>query len=498
MTKYIFVTGGVVSGLGKGITAASLGRLLKARGLKVAAQKLDPYINVDPGTMSPYQHGEVYVTEDGAETDLDLGHYERFIDEDLNKYSNLTTGKVYWNVLNKERRGEYLGETVQVIPHITNEIKEFIYRVGKKTGADVVITEVGGTTGDIESQPFLEAIRQIGLEVGQENSLYIHVTLVPYISGSEEHKSKPTQHSVKELQGTGIHPDIIMLRCDQPLEPSIFKKIAMFCNVKPECVIENITVPVLYEAPLMLEKHHFSEIVCRELHIDAPELDMSEWKEMIDRIINRDKTVHIGLVGKYVQLHDAYLSVAEALRHAGYTYGTHIKIHWIDSEGVNAENVAEMLSGCSGIIVPGGFGERGIEGMVETAKYCRENHIPYLGICLGMQIAVIEFARNVCMLKNASSGEFDANAENKVIDFLPDQSDGTDKGGTLRLGAYPCDTAEGSVLRSCYGAEHISERHRHRYEFNNDYREIMEQNGMTLCGKSPDGHINEEIGRAHV
>ena len=493
MTKYIFVTGGVVSGLGKGITAASLGRLLKARGLKVAAQKLDPYINVDPGTMSPYQHGEVYVTEDGAETDLDLGHYERFIDEDLNKYSNLTTGKVYWNVLNKERRGEYLGETVQVIPHITNEIKEFIYRVGKKTGADVVITEVGGTTGDIESQPFLEAIRQIGLEVGQENSLYIHVTLVPYISGSEEHKSKPTQHSVKELQGMGIHPDIIMLRCDQPLEPSIFKKIAMFCNVKPECVIENITVPVLYEAPLMLEKHHFSEIVCRELHIDAPELDMSEWKEMIDRIINRDKTVHIGLVGKYVQLHDAYLSVAEALRHAGYTYGTHIKIHWIDSEGVNAENVAEKLSGCSGIIVPGGFGERGIEGMVETAKYCRENHVPYLGICLGMQIAVIEFARNVCMLKNASSGEFDANAENKVIDFLPDQSDGTDKGGTLRLGAYPCDTAEGSVLRRCYGAEHISERHRHRYEFNNDYREIMEQNGMTLCGKSPDGHIIEAV-----
>ena len=493
MTKYIFVTGGVVSGLGKGITAASLGRLLKARGLKVAAQKLDPYINVDPGTMSPYQHGEVYVTEDGAETDLDLGHYERFIDEDLNKYSNLTTGKVYWNVLNKERRGEYLGETVQVIPHITNEIKEFIYRVGKKTGADVVITEVGGTTGDIESQPFLEAIRQIGLEVGRENSLYIHVTLVPYISGSEEHKSKPTQHSVKELQGMGIHPDMIMLRCDTPLEPSIFKKIALFCNVKPECVIENITVPVLYEAPLMLEKHHFSEIVCRELNIDAPELDMSEWKEMIDRIINRDKTVHIGLVGKYVQLHDAYLSVAEALRHAGYTYGTHIKIHWIDSEGVNAENVAEKLSECSGVIVPGGFGERGIEGMIETAKYCRENHVPYLGICLGMQIAVIEFARNVCMLKNANSGEFDANAENKVIDFLPDQSDGTDKGGTLRLGAYPCDIMEGTVLRRCYESEHISERHRHRYEFNNDYREIMEQNGMTLCGKSPDGYIIEAV-----
>ena len=493
MTKYIFVTGGVVSGLGKGITAASLGRLLKARGLKVAAQKLDPYINVDPGTMSPYQHGEVYVTEDGAETDLDLGHYERFIDEDLNKYSNLTTGKVYWNVLNKERRGEYLGETVQVIPHITNEIKEFIYRVGKKTGADVVITEVGGTTGDIESQPFLEAIRQIGLEVGRENSLYIHVTLVPYISGSEEHKSKPTQHSVKELQGMGIHPDMIMLRCDTPLEPSIFKKIALFCNVKPECVIENITVPVLYEAPLMLEKHRFSEIVCRELNIDAPELDMSEWKEMIDRIINRDKTVHIGLVGKYVQLHDAYLSVAEALRHAGYTYGTHIKIHWIDSEGVNAENVAEKLSGCSGIIVPGGFGERGIEGMIETAKYCRENHVPYLGICLGMQIAVIEFARNVCMIKNANSGEFDANAENKVIDFLPDQSDGTDKGGTLRLGAYPCDTAEGSVLRSCYGAEHISERHRHRYEFNNEFRERFEESDMQVVGTSLDGRLVEMV-----
>ena len=493
MTKYIFVTGGVVSGLGKGITAASLGRLLKARGLKVAAQKLDPYINVDPGTMSPYQHGEVYVTEDGAETDLDLGHYERFIDEDLNKYSNLTTGKVYWNVLNKERRGEYLGETVQVIPHITNEIKEFIYRVGKKTGADVVITEVGGTTGDIESQPFLEAIRQIGLEVGRENSLYIHVTLVPYISGSEEHKSKPTQHSVKELQGMGIHPDMIMLRCDTPLEPSIFKKIALFCNVKPECVIENITVPVLYEAPLMLEKHRFSEIVCRELNIDAPELDMSEWKEMIDRIINRDKTVHIGLVGKYVQLHDAYLSVAEALHHTNYTYGTHIKIHWIDSEGVNAENVAEKLSECSGVIVPGGFGERGIEGMIETAKYCRENHVPYLGICLGMQIAVIEFARNVCMLKNANSGEFDANAENKVIDFLPDQSDGTDKGGTLRLGAYPCDTAEGSVLRSCYGAEHISERHRHRYEFNNDFRDALTAAGLTISGTSPDHYIVETV-----
>lgn len=493
MTKYIFVTGGVVSGLGKGITAASLGRLLKARGFKVAAQKLDPYINVDPGTMSPYQHGEVYVTEDGTEADLDLGHYERFIDEDLNKYSNLTTGKVYWSVLNKERRGEYLGETVQVIPHITNEIKEFIYSLAKKTAADVVITEVGGTTGDIESQPFLEAIRQIGLEVGKENSLYIHVTLVPYISGSEEHKSKPTQHSVKELQGMGIHPDVIMLRCDSPLEPSIFKKIALFCNVKPECVIENITVKSLYEAPLMLEKHRFSEIVCKELGLRSDSLDLEEWESLVCRIESRDRTVNIALVGKYVQLHDAYLSVAEALRHAGYTLGAHIKIRWINSEAVTAENVAEMLGGCSGVIVPGGFGERGIEGMVQTARFCREKHIPYLGICLGMQVAVIEFARNVCMLKGANSGEFDAKAENKVIDFLPDQSASAEKGGTLRLGAYPCVVSKGTVLWQCYGRELISERHRHRYEFNNAYAELFEKSGMTLCGKSPDGRITEAV-----
>ena len=367
-TKYIFVTGGVVSGLGKGITAASLGRLLKARGLKVAAQKLDPYINVDPGTMSPYQHGEVYVTEDGAETDLDLGHYERFIDEDLNKYSNLTTGKVYWNVLNKERRGEYLGETVQVIPHITNEIKEFIYSVGKKTNADVVITEIGGTTGDIESQPFLEAIRQVGLEVGRENSLYIHVTLVPFLRGSDEHKTKPTQHSVKELQGMGINPNIIVLRCDEPLEDNIFKKISLFCNVKPVCVIENMTIPVLYEAPIMLEKNHFSDIVCRELGINAGEPDLTDWNEMLDRIKNRNKKVTIGLVGKYVQLHDAYLSVAEALRHAGYTLNTHIRIDWIDSETLTEANYARKLSHLDGIIVPGGFGGRGIEGMILAAK----------------------------------------------------------------------------------------------------------------------------------
>ena len=371
MTKYIFVTGGVVSGLGKGITAASLGRILKARGLKVAAQKLDPYINVDPGTMSPYQHGEVYVTEDGAETDLDLGHYERFIDEDLNKYSNLTTGKVYWNVLNKERRGEYLGSTVQVIPHITNEIKDFVYRVGKKTDADVVITEIGGTIGDIESQPFLEAVRQISLEVGRENSLFIHVTLVPFLRGSDEHKSKPTQHSVKELQGMGINPNIIVLRCDEPLEEAIFKKISLFCNVKPDCVIENITLPYLYEAPLMLEKSNFSSVVCRELNIDAPEPDLDEWTELVHRIKNREKEVKIGLVGKYVQLHDAYLSVAEALRHAGYTLNTHIRIDWIDSENLTEANYEQELSHLDGIIVPGGFGGRGIEGMILAAKYAR-------------------------------------------------------------------------------------------------------------------------------
>ena len=492
-TKYIFVTGGVVSGLGKGITAASLGRLLKARGLKVAAQKLDPYINVDPGTMSPYQHGEVYVTEDGAEADLDLGHYERFIDENLNKFSNLTTGKVYWNVLNKERRGEYLGSTVQVIPHITNEIKDFVYRVGNETNADVVITEIGGTIGDIESQPFLEAVRQISLEVGRENSLFIHVTLVPFLSGSDEHKSKPTQHSVKELQGMGINPNIIILRCDEPLEPEIFRKISMFCNVKPDCVIENITLPVLYEAPVMLEKSNFSAIVCRELGIDAPTIDMSDWNEMLDRIHNRPKTVTIGLVGKYVQLHDAYLSVAEALRHAGYVHGSHIKIKWIDSETVNDENVAEILSDCSGVIVPGGFGNRGIEGKIATAHYCRTHNLPYLGICLGMQIAVIEFARNVCGWKDANSGEFDPASTHKVIDFLPDQNDEVAKGGTLRLGAYPCKIATDTQMYRTYGKTEISERHRHRYEFNNEFRAALADAGLCISGTSPDGYIVETV-----
>ena len=493
MTKYIFVTGGVVSGLGKGITAASLGRLLKARGLKVAAQKLDPYINVDPGTMSPYQHGEVYVTEDGAETDLDLGHYERFIDEDLNRFSNLTTGKVYWNVLNKERRGEYLGSTVQVIPHITNEIKEFVYNVGKHSDADIVITEIGGTIGDIESQPFIEAVRQISLEVGKENSLFIHVTLVPYLHGSEEHKTKPTQHSVKELQGMGVNPNIIILRCDEPLEKGIFDKIALFCNVKKNCVIENLTLPNLYEAPLMLEKSNFSAVVCHELGIFAPQIDLADWTEVVDKIKSRQETVNIGLVGKYVALHDAYLSVAEAMRHAGYQYGTHIKIHWVDSENVTSENAEELLGGLDGIIVPGGFGSRGIDGMIAAAKYARENRIPYFGICLGMQIAVIEFARNVAGIADANSGEFDSNCKNKVIDFMPGQSDDIDKGGTLRLGAYPCEIAENTTMHRCYKTPRISERHRHRYEFNNSYREILAENGLTLSGMSPDGALVETV-----
>ena len=492
-TKFIFVTGGVVSGLGKGITAASLGRLLKERGLKVAAQKLDPYINVDPGTMSPYQHGEVFVTEDGAETDLDLGHYERFIDEDLNRFSNLTSGKVYWNVLNKERRGEYLGETVQVIPHITNEIKSFIYNVGRATDADVVITEVGGTTGDIESQPFLEAIRQVGLEVGPGNALFIHVTLVPYLRGSDEHKSKPTQHSVKNLQGLGIKPDIIVLRADEKLEESIFRKIALFCNVKPDCVIENITIPVLYEAPLMLEAHHFSDIVCRELGIEAPAPDLADWKALIDKIHSAERSVTIGLVGKYVQLHDAYLSVAEALRHAGYAYGTNIEIEWIDSESINEQTVENILSQCDGVIVPGGFGNRGIEGKILTAAYCRTHNLPYLGICLGMQVAVIDFARHVCGMEDANSGEFDELSKYKVIDFLPDQSHQIDKGGTLRLGAYPCKIVEGTQMYRCYGTEEISERHRHRYEFNNLYREALAEGGLVISGTSPDGNIVETV-----
>jgi len=494
MTKYIFVTGGVVSGLGKGITAASLGRLLKSRGLKVAAQKLDPYINVDPGTMSPYQHGEVYVTEDGAETDLDLGHYERFIDEDLNQFSNLTTGKVYSNVIQRERRGGYLGSTVQTIPHITDEIKTFIHQVGKKTSADVVITEIGGTIGDIESQPFIEAIRQVGLEVGRKNALYIHVTLVPYLKASGEHKSKPTQHSVKELQGMGITPNIIVLRVDEPItDESIFSKIAHFCNVKSNCVIENRTLPNLYEAPLMLEAANLSGIVCRELGIDASAPDLSEWQALVERIHHQSRAVKIGLVGKYVQLHDAYLSVAEALRHAGYALDAKVEIAWIDSETLTLDNCFEILSQVDGIIVPGGFGNRGIEGMILAAQYAREHHAPYFGICLGMQIAVIEYARHVAGLENANSHEFDENSAYPVIHYMPDQNDDIDKGGTLRLGKYPCVLQPGTAIAACYAATEISERHRHRYEFNNAYRDALQASGLTLSGLSPDGRLVETV-----
>ncbi|MBR6879511.1 MAG: CTP synthase [Clostridiales bacterium] len=492
MTKYIFVTGGVVSGLGKGITAASVGRLLKMHGYKVVAQKLDPYLNVDPGTMSPYQHGEVYVTEDGAETDLDLGHYERFMDEDLNRFSNITTGKVYSSVLSKERKGEYLGKTVQIIPHITDEIKEFIYNVGKTGDADIVITEVGGTIGDIEGQPFIEAIRQVGNEVGKENSLYIHVTLLPYLKASGEHKSKPTQHSVKELQGMGISPDIIVLRTDEPIEDKgIIPKIANFCNVDEDCVIENITLPILYEAPLMLEKSGMSSVVMRKLGLKDFGADLGEWKEVIDRIRGRQGKVTIGLIGKYTQLHDAYLSVAEALNHAGYAEGVHIDIKWTDSETINSENVESIVGGFDGVVIPGGFGMRGIEGMVTAAGYCREHDIPYLGICLGMQITVIEAARNLLGLKDASSGEFDPDSEHKVIDFMPGQNDEIEKGGTLRLGSYPCHTLEGTILRECYGEEIINERHRHRYEYNNDYREALEAAGLKISGISPDGTLVE-------
>lgn len=493
MTKFIFVTGGVISGLGKGITAASLGRLLKAKGLKVAAQKLDPYINVDPGTMSPYQHGEVFVTEDGAETDLDLGHYERFIDEELNKFSNLTTGKVYWNVLTKERNGEYLGETVQVIPHVTNEIKNFIYSVGKKSCADVVITEIGGTTGDIESQPFLEAIRQVSLEVGRENCIFIHVTLVPYIKSSGEHKSKPTQHSVKELRSLGINPDIIVTRCDEPLSESIRQKISLFCNVKPDCVIENMTVPSLYQAPIMLEENNFSAIVCRELGLECSPGDMSEWLAMVDRIEARNKYVRIALVGKYVQLHDAYLSVAEALSHGGFENSAKVEIKWIDAELVTDFSTEDLLSDCDGLLVPGGFGDRGVDGKIAAIKYARENNMPFLGICLGMQAAAMEFARNVLGYKDASSSEFRPGGSCSVIDLMKDQQGNLPKGGTMRLGAYPCKIKPNTLMQKAYGVDEVNERHRHRYEFNNDYREVFEQNGIVFSGTSPNGLLVEAI-----
>ena len=494
MKKYIFVTGGVISGLGKGITAASLGRLLKARGYKVASQKLDPYINIDPGTMSPYQHGEVFVTEDGAETDLDLGHYERFIDENLNKYSNLTTGKVYWNILNKERNGEYLGSTVQVIPHVTDEIKSFIYTVGKTTDADIIITEIGGTVGDIESQPFIEAIRQVSSEVGHENCVFLHVTPLLYVKSSGEYKTKPTQHSVKELRGMGISPDILVLRADSgEVDPDIRRKLALFCNVKPDCVIYNTDVPELYYAPIMLEKSNFSEIVCRELNIDPRTPDLSDWNAMLRRIDELRGTVKIALIGKYTKLHDAYLSVAEALRHGGYENGVHVDIKWIESETLNDGTAEEILGDVDGILVPGGFGYRGVEGKICAAKYAREKNVPYLGICLGMQTAVIEYARDVVGYKDANSGEFDERSTHKVIDLMPDQRGNIPKGGTMRLGAYPCVIKEGSILSEAYQKEEIQERHRHRYEFNNEFREAIEAAGMEVTGTSPDGRLVEAV-----
>ena len=492
MTKYVFVTGGVVSGLGKGIVMASLGRLLKARGLKVAAQKLDPYINVDPGTMSPYQHGEVFVTEDGAETDLDLGHYERFIDENLNRYSNLTTGKVYWDVLNRERRGEFLGETVQIIPHITGAIKDYIYAVGKKTDADVVMTEIGGTIGDIESQPFLEAVRQIGREAGRENCLYVHVTLVPYIASSGEQKTKPTQHSVKELRQMGISPDIIVTRQEMPLEESARHKIALFCDVKPDCIIENLTVPCIYEAPLMLERSNFSAVACRELGLETREADLTEWKEMLRRATEPSRTVRIALVGKYVRMRDAYLSVAEALRHGGFDNEVRTVIDWIEAEDVTEDTAEQLLKEADGILVPGGFGERGVEGKILTAKYAREHDVPYLGICLGMQTAVIEFARDAAGIADACSGEF-SDAGSKVIDLMPDQQGNIPKGGTMRLGAYECRLSDGGMLRGIYGAESVAERHRHRYEFNNAFRDVLTSKGLRLEGLSPDGRLVEAV-----
>lgn len=493
MKKYIFVTGGVISGLGKGITAAALGRLLKSRGYKVASQKLDPYINIDPGTMSPYQHGEVFVTEDGAETDLDLGHYERFIDENLNRYSNLTTGKVYWNILNKERNGEYLGSTVQVIPHVTDEIKSFIYTVGRTTDADVIITEIGGTVGDIESQPFLEAIRQVAIEVGWENSMFIHVTPLLHVKSSGEYKTKPTQHSVKELRGLGIAPDVLVLRAEGDIDDEIREKIAMFCNVKPDCVICNKDVPELYYAPVMLEESRFSEIVCRELGLDPGVLDLHEWNEMLQRIESRRGHVTIGLIGKYTKLHDAYLSVAEALHHGGYENGVHVDIRWIESEDLEEQDPETVLGDVDGILVPGGFGVRGVEGKMQAARYAREHDVPYLGICLGMQTAVMEFARDVLGYEDADSAEFNEESTHKVIDFMPDQRGNIPKGGTMRLGAYPCVIRSGSILEQAYGKKEIQERHRHRYEFNNEYREAIQLAGMDVTGTSPDGRLVEAV-----
>ncbi len=494
MEKYIFVTGGVVSGLGKGITAASLGLILKSKGLKVIAQKLDPYINVDPGTMSPFQHGEVFVTEDGAETDLDLGHYERFIDENLNKFSNLTTGKVYSTVLQNERDGVYNGETVQVIPHITNQIKRFIYSVGKKIDADVVITEIGGTVGDIESLPFIEAIRQVSNDVGRENCLFVHVTLAPTIASSGEVKTKPTQHSVKTLRSLGISPNLVVLRTNGRIDAKLKEKVAVSCNVEPDCVIDNCDADILYEVPLQLMDSGIGDIVTRELGLpdNTPQLD--DWRAMVEMAKNRQGSVTIALVGKYVQMYDAYLSVVEALTHGGIYNGVKIDLKWVDAEKLTESTVAEYLDIADGVIVPGGFGDRGIDGMVTAARYCRENNKPYFGICLGMQIAVIEYARNVLGYLDASSREFEPTSAHKVIDIMEDQIGCENTGGTMRLGAYECIIKPDTLLAKCYGgATSVFERHRHRYEFNNAVREDMESAGLTLCGKSPDGNLIEAV-----
>lgn len=494
-TKYIFITGGVVSGLGKGITSASLGRLLKSRGLKVTAQKLDPYLNVDPGTMNPVQHGEVFVTDDGAETDLDLGHYERFIDESLSQNSNLTSGRVYWKVITDERKGVYGGQTIQIIPHVTNEIKRSISR-NADTGADVCLVEIGGTVGDIESQPFLEAIRQFAVEAGRENCLFIHVTLVPYLAASDELKSKPTQHSVKEMLSIGINPDIIVCRTEHPLTDEIKHKISLFCNVDPECVIENNNCDILYAVPIMLHQQHMDDVVIRKLGIDCPGApDLTDWQEMLDALRHPVQTVKIGLVGKYVELHDSYISVNEALKHGGIATHSAVDIHWIDSETLEGDDVDldAILGDMDGILVPGGFGSRGIEGKINACRYARTHGVPYLGICLGMQIAIIEFARDVLGMADANSAEIDPSTTHPVIDILPEQKDVTDMGGTMRLGQYPCTLNPESKAYSLYGASMIYERHRHRYEVNNDYRPDLLNGGMIFAGTSPDNHIVEMV-----
>lgn len=496
MSKYIFVTGGVVSSLGKGITAASLGRLLKNRGYKVTIQKFDPYINIDPGTMSPYQHGEVFVTDDGAETDLDLGHYERFIDMNLSKASNVTTGKIYQSVINKERKGEYLGSTIQVIPHITNEIKDRVLRVGREDNADIVITEIGGTVGDIESQPFLEAIRQVKKDVPNRNDvLYIHVTLIPYISAAGELKTKPTQHSVKELRSIGIQPDIIVCRTEKEISDDMKRKIALFCDVDPEAVISNMTCRSIYEVPLLLQQEGLDRIALQKLGLEDSPCDMEEWTSMVDRILSAEKQVDIALVGKYVELHDAYLSVAEALSHAGFAFGTKVNIHWINSEELenHLDTLDEVFGGVGGIIVPGGFGSRGIEGKIASIRWAREHKVPFLGLCLGMQCAVIEFARHVCGMTDANSSEIAPDCAYPVIDLMADQEDITDKGGTMRLGLYPCKLAAGTKARALYGEEIVYERHRHRYEVNNEYREAMAKHGLVFSGTSPDERLVEMI-----